>query len=251
MPVARVNDIKANLEFAFDSNRELSTLIADAQRDDQSIKYLSQKSAAILAAVRECFDYCISDIRDDYLPSETQRVYYPFHPDTLQRGKPLHKLEGCNNVLYQRLLSVASNIQARAVIQGTMCRYSDVRAVNDLVNHKKHDKIIEVCELGRSKSRIDFPNGQSMTVTPMYPIGADGFPDFTKPGAVGPEAWLSTPGVKVTAVKDFFFDNTGIDMSRADIHGFCMTSITAARFVLGEIYHTAYAMPFDTFHERG
>jgi len=250
MTAAREKDIKGNLEFAFDSNRELSTLIADAQRDDKSIKYLSQKAAAILAAVRECFDYCISDIRDDYLPNETQRVYYPFHPDTLQRGKPLNKLESCNNALYLKLLSVASNIQARTIIQGTMCRYSDVRAVNDLVNHKKHDKIIEVCELGRSKSRFDFPNGQSMTATPMYPIGSDGLPDFTKPGAVGPEAWLSTPGVKVTAVKDFYFDSTGIDMSRADIHGFCMTSITAARFILSEIYHAAYAMSLDTFHER-
>lgn len=250
MPAVRAKDINGNLEFAFDSNRELSTLIADAQRDDSNIKYLSQKSAAILAAVRECFDYCISDIRDDYLPAETQRVYYPFHPDSLQRGKPLHKLTSINNSLYEKLLSIASKIQARAVMQGTMCRYSDVRAVNDLVNHKKHDKVIEVCELGRSKSRIDFPNGQSLTITPMYPIGKDGLPDFTKPGAVGSEAWLGTPGVKVTAVKDFFFDNSGIDMSRADIHGFCMTSITAARFILGEIYRTAYAISLDSLHER-
>lgn len=251
MSAARIKDIISNLDFAHESNRELSTLISEAQKIDGAVKHVSQKAAAILAALRECFDYCIADIKNDFLAHETRKVYYPFHPDTLGKGKPLYGLLQTALPVYDKLLSVANAIQTGEVIKGTMCLYGDARAVNDLVNSKKHDRVIEVCESGRSKSRIEFPNGTSITVTPMFPLGANGLPDFSKPGPVGPEAWLQTPGVRVIAVKDFFFDVNGIEMSRIDVHGFCMTAITATRFILGEVYSEVYGQPFNLFHEKG
>lgn len=83
MAARRKDDVLSNLAFSFESNRELNTLISEAQRTDEAVKHISQKAAAILASVRECYDYCASDIKDDYLLGERQKVYYPFHPDSL------------------------------------------------------------------------------------------------------------------------------------------------------------------------
>ncbi len=245
----RIPSIKSSLEFAMDSNRELSQLISEAQRLDGTVKHIGHKAGVVLLATRKCFDYCAVDIRDDYLGDKDKTVYYPFHPYSLGKGKPFYVLQTTATPIYECLLAVSKKIQTGATIKKTMCLYSDAKAVNDLVNAEKHEDVHEICELGRSKSRIEFPNGSVVTATPMYPVGPDGIPDFSQRGEVGPEAWISAPGVKVTAVKDFLFSED-VGMSRRDVHGFCMTAITATRFILGEVYAAAYGVPEDVFLEN-
>ena len=245
----RITSIKSSLEFAMDSNRELSELISEAQKLDGTVRHIGHKAGSILLATRKCFDYCAADLRDDFLGDGDKPVYYPFHPDSLGKGKPFYILRTTATPIYDCLLAISQKIQSRAIIANSMCLYSDVKAVNELVNKDKHEDVHEICELGRSKSRIEFPNGSVVTATPMYPIGPDGIPDFSQRGEVGPEAWISAPGVKVTAVKDFLFSEDA-GMSRRDVHGFCMTAITATRFILGEVYAATYGVPENVVLEN-
>jgi hypothetical protein len=92
MASARVNDIAENLDFAMASNREVVGLVSEAQRSDSSVTHMSQKVGATLAAVRECYDYCAADLKEDFLTNKRQNAYYPFHPDSLAPGKTFHEL---------------------------------------------------------------------------------------------------------------------------------------------------------------
>lgn len=213
------------------------------------VNFIAQKVGAILQATRECFDYCAADIRDDLIPGEDRTAYYPFHPDTLWKGKPLHPLHTTHPSLYGCLLDIANKMQTSAIIPGTCCSYSDLRAVNNLVNSKKHDRIKEVSEAQNAMTRIEFPGGAAVTVSPMYPVGPDGVVDTSQPSPIGPGAWVGPFGISVTAVKSFLFSDPG-GLSRPDVHGFCMTSITATRFVLGKVYGLAYGMPENGFQEK-
>ena len=249
MKAKRVPEIESSLAFAKSANAELSGLIADAQKSDGTVDFIGHKVGAILQGARQCYDYCAADLRDDFLGNSALRAYYPFHPDSLAKGKPFYQLSDSAPAAYESLMRIANCIISKQVIPRTICRYSDAASINDLVNQNKHDRVKEICELGRSRTRIEFPDGSVISVTPMYPFRDDGTPDFSQPGAVGPEEWISTPGVKVTAVKDFFFAENAA-LSRADVHGFCMAAITATRFILSEVYSASYGVPADLFHER-
>lgn len=249
MSAERASHIQRNIDFAFSENRALHALMAEAQKTDGAVNFIAQKAGAILQATRECFDYCAADIRDDLIPGEGRTAYFPFHPDTLGKGRPLYPLQATHPSLYGCLLEIANKMQTATTIPGTSCSYSDLRAVNNLVNSKKHDRIKEVCEVHNSMTRIEIPGGASVTVSPIYPVGPDGVVDRSQPSPVGPGAWVGAPGVRVTAVKNFLFSDPA-GLSRPDVHGFCMTSITATRFVLGKVYGVAYGMPENVFHEK-
>lgn len=248
MSAIRTDSIRSNIDFAFESNKELSQLIASAQKDDGKVKFIGHKAGNILGAVRECFDYCIADIKDDFGGNSSRSWYFPFHPDTMGKGKPLHTLTVNHQTVFNSLNSVASMISTKKMIPGTNCRYSDLRAVNNLVNAKKHDNVIVVNEAQNSKTRIEMPGGAVFTVSPIQKLNDDGTIDETYTlGPVGPAGWNGGPGVSIAAVKDFFFDAPDIDMSRRDVHGFCMTAITATRFVIGDVYCKVYGHDSDQF----
>ena len=249
MSAERVSHIQSNIEFAFAENRALHMLISEAQKKDGTVGFMAQKVGGILQATRECFDYCAADIREDFIPGEKRIPYYPFHPETLGKGKALHPLHMTQAHLYGCLLDTANSMQTSAIIPGTCCAYSDLRAVNKLVNSKKHDRIKEVTELQNSMTKIEFPGGMEITVSPFYPVGPDGVVNRSQPGSVGPGSWIGPPGISVTAVKDFLFAEPD-GLSRPDVHGFCMTAITATRVVLGKVYNVAYGIPESVFREK-
>lgn len=247
----RVDAVSENIDFAMEQNRELSQLIAQAQRDDTKVRFIAQKSGSILSSLRECYDYAIADIRDQFLPKEKRNVYFPFHPETLTAGKPLHALTSAAPALYEYLHDLAASMKTKKIIPGTVCLYGDARAINDLVNAKKHKRLLQISEAPNAKTRIETSDGLVATVTPIFPIKDDGTVDWSKPhGGVGPQAWTGSPGTNITAVKDFHFDPGKIHMSRVDVHGFCMTAITATRFIMGDVFYAAFSVPIDRFREN-
>lgn len=246
----RIDDVRSNIDFAMEQNRELSELIGDAQKNDTQVRFISQKSGSILSTLRECYDYSIADIRDVFFPKERRRVYFPFHLDSLSPGKPLYELKATAPKTYDYLRALAASMKSSKLIPGTMCAYSDARSINDLVNAKKHNKVLLVEELGNAKTRIEMPDGSVVTTTPMYPMRDDGTVDWSKPhGNVGTAGWVGSPGVQISAVKDFRFNPGKIKMSRTDVHGFCMIAITTTRFIMGEVYSSAFSTSGDMFRE--
>ncbi len=128
------------------------------------------------------------------------------------------------------------------IIDGTMCLYRDARALNDLVNSKKHDRVIAVSPKPNARTRVEFKSGTTFTSVAIYPVDKDGVPIYQNPGPPGAEAWVAGPGASVSAVKEFFFDAPDIAMTRRDVGGFCMSVITGARFILSEVYSAAYSL---------
>lgn len=85
----------------------------------------------------------------------------------------------------------------------------------------------------------------------MYKVNDNGSVDFSQPHSpVGAEGWTNVAGGNVIAVKDFLFNVPEITMSRNDVHGFCMMTITAARFILSDLYNQIYGLPSDQFKEQ-
>jgi hypothetical protein len=247
MASARLKDIAENLDFAMASNREVIGLVAEAQRTDSTVSHISQKAGVTLAAIRECYDYCAADLRDDFLTNKKRIAYYPFHPDSLVVGKTFHELEQTNGSLFGVLQRIAIAMGTNQIIDGTMCLYRDARAVNDLVNSKKHDRVIAVSPKPNARTMVEFKGGTAFTSIAIYPMDEHGVPIYASPGPAGAEAWVAGTEASVSAVKEFFFDAPDVPMTRRDVGGFCMSVITGARFILSDVYSVAYGLSHDVF----
>ncbi len=248
MNAKRTSEIANSLAFARRSLNDLLHLIVKAQREDSSVEFIGHKTGAILQTVRQCFDYCAADLRDDFLDKPQAKVYYPFHPNSLDKGKPLHELQGTAPKAFAALLRVAKSILAREIIPNTMCNYGDLASVNRLVNDNKHDRVHRVHDVPNSRTFIKGPGGVMISVSPIYPVRPDGSVDYSKPGPVGPMAWTASRNLGVSGVKDFQFEDNS-RLSRPDVHGFCMMVITATRFTLGYVYSESYGVPETIFRE--
>lgn len=246
MASKRIPDIKSSLEFANDSWREIQRLISDAQEEDGKVKHIGHKAGVVLQATRQCFDYCAADIAEDFMPSFKGNTYYPFHPDSLGKGRPFHALSEDSPNIYAVLLRISENMRDRKQVDRTLALYSDVRAINDLVNANKHNSVTEIAEIPNSQTRVKFPNGGVITMSSPVSVGPEGVADMAKAKALDPTSWVTTPGVDLKAVKNFVFpDNYGL--SRRDVGGFCMVAIVATRNILSEVYAAAYGTPSNMF----
>lgn len=219
MTAARIKDIRDNIAYADDAWRELSDLVAEAQRADNQVKHIGQKAGAVLQAARECFDYCAADLRDDFLAKNVS-AYFPFHPDSLSKGKPFHDLRSIEPRLYDALLSLSERIRDRKVIPSTLALYSDAAAINSLVNSKKHHAVIETIETTDQCTLMDFPDGGVVVARAWPGIGPDGVPRPPANFKTKPEHWHTSPGVKVTSAKSFSLKE-GLGASRSDIYASC------------------------------
>jgi len=245
---SRTTEISTSLKFARTSLNELLDLIADAQVRDASIEFIGHKVGNILQSVRQCYDYCAADLRDDFLNKPKISVYYPFHPDSLSRGKALYELHLLSPKTYGELLRIAKCIQSNDKIPNTMCCYGDIAGINNLVNNNKHNCIRRVSEVTNARTLIRGDGGAMISVSPVYPMNPDGTVDYSRPGPVGRDAWTASKGMQISAVKDFQFEDSS-GLSRPDVHGLCMMVITATRFILGDVYSVAYGLPDTLFRE--
>lgn len=247
MTPKRMADIKSSLIFGTECWRELQVLIGAAQEKDNEVTHIGHKTGVILQSVRQCFDYCAADIADDFISTYNGNIYYPFHPDSLGKGRPFHALSTTSPQIYAELMRVADSIINRKIVENTMALYSDVRAINDLVNESKHNAVTVIGEIQNSQTRVKFPNGSVITMTSMVEIGPDGVADVANAKAPDPSSWSTTPGVSIKPVKNFVLPNT-YGLSRRDVGGFCMVAIAGARYILSDIYAAAYGTPNNIFH---
>lgn len=245
MAAKRISDIQSNLSFAKDSWRDVQALIVEAQRVDGQVKHIAQKTGTILQATRECFDYCAKDIVEDFIPGFTGNAYFPFHPDSLSRGKALYPLQQTHSEIYMSLHAITERVRERQLIPNTLSLYSDAKALNELVNSKKHDVVIEVIEQRNSLSMIEFGRGASVIATPWQRIGPEGVPIPAQTSESELLQW-DTRGATVKAVKNFMLPNE-YGASRNDVIGFCMVAMLSARRILGDVYSFSYGKSADIF----
>lgn len=161
LPISqRKPEVFSKLEYAEYCRNNLMNELFSAKNNNIDYKFISHTSAEILSVTREAFDYLGKDIVDHYLlPNTTKKnilnkkdgIYFPFHvPQVKELHSPLHELKVINSRLYADLLNFVECIANKETIPNTLFNYRLFLDIKDMVNDKKHDRLIAIdTELGQ------------------------------------------------------------------------------------------------------
>lgn len=238
----RAQDIKEKLAYTLTKYKEIQAEISIAEERDTDVSFLGQKAGEIISGCRECMDYCAKDIADTYIVALSAnstliskynqgklRAYFPFYINQLHNRNGLfYELRNTNSGIYSYLLDLAKRIRNDQLIPGTMIGYKVLLEINEMVNQKKHDKITTVHQKENSQTRVQFPGGGAVTVSPLFKINGDR-PDFTQ--NVPPMEIVGSPGTNIKYVKEFRFDFNDWQLGR-----FCMHAIQGTNRLTNDIY---------------
>lgn len=155
----RDKDIISTLKHVESKRQELLSLMFDANMQSTSIENIANLVADILSNLTKCFDYCANDIYDKYIATRLgsqrkgkEKIYFPFYKNQLTDKKnSFNLLLIYKKVVYDFLLEIVEKSENKKFIKNTRIPYSIAREVRGLVNTDKHNKIIEVDNLGRSE----------------------------------------------------------------------------------------------------
>lgn len=249
--MSRSADIRNKLAYTLIKHRELSDQIRSAQESDEDVPYIAQKVGDILGGCRECFDYCAKDMADRFIATSSnqrlairyvagkEKAYFPFFLDQLKIGKLFFDLSTSCPPLYAELVDLAEKIKTNQVIPTTVSTYGIAAEINELVNAKKHDKITSTWIKSNAATRIVFPHGAEMTVSPMFPWMGN-VPDFA--AEVDAQPMVGSPGVQIAYVREFKLVDNNWEVTR-----YCDHAIRATVSILAEIYNKYFGMPIDYF----
>lgn len=249
--MSRSADIRDKLAYTLVKYRELSEQIRTAQEHEGDVPYIAQKVGDILSGCRECFDYCAKDIADRFIATSSnqklairyvagkEKAYFPFFSDQLRSGKLFFDLATSCPQLYAELVDLAAKIETNQAIPNTVSTYGIAAEINELVNAKKHDKITSTRIKSNAATRIVFPGGAEMTVSPMFPWTGD-VPNFA--AEVDAQSMVGSPGVKVEYVREFKLVDNNWEVTR-----YCDHAIHATANILAEIYNKHFRTAIDYF----
>lgn len=232
----RFDDITSKFEYAEMLRQELMNLLFNAKRDEVETKPIMHHARTILAESRECFDYCAQDIFEAFILPNTKeqkildnhkndklRLYFPFYELQLTQGVFL-ELEKFEPNLYKHLIDLTQKVQANDPITNTLYKYGSVLELKDMVNEKKHDKLLAVKSDPQQEVLVEnagfkaiFPVKQNTHLHTLH-VPAD-----------------ST----IKLVDEFLFEYNDCEVS-----DFCMTAVFVTRIVLDEIYKQFFGKGF-------
>ena len=249
----RSHDIKTKLAYTLTKYKEVQAEINIAEDQDTDVPFLGQKAGEIISGCRECLDYCAKDIADNYIIALSDnssliskynqgkvRAYFPLYIGQLENRNGLfYELSNTNSEIYNYLVELTKRIRNDQLIPGTMIGYGVFLEINEMVNQKKHDKITLIHQKQNSQTKIQFPGGGAVTVSPIYKITGDR-PDFTQ--EVAPTDMIGSPDTEIKYIKEFRFDFNEWQVVR-----FCMHAIQATNKVINEIYTKFFDVLPDEF----
>ena len=223
----RRQDVESKLDYARHRHQELMNALFNAKRADQDPAFLVHTCADIIATVRECFDYLGQDIIDVYiLPATNNRgklkAYFPFYETQVSKASSVfQELTTIKPSLYQKLLEFTSSIATGAAIPDTLFTYKLLVDVKDMVNEKKHDKLIGIVSEADREYMLE--NSAFKLILPMN--GQKGWSSFSV-----------EPGTQVSKVTEYRFAH-----NNQEVGEFCLFAINVTERVIGEFYHAYFA----------
>ncbi len=197
--------------------------------------FLVHTCADIISTVRECFDYLGQDIIESHIVSKStnQRVlqehaagrlkaYFPyFSTQVTKTTSVFSELANLDPALYQMLLDFTARVASGAPIPDTRFTYRMLADVKDMVNEKKHDKLIAIISEGDQEYLIE---NASMTV--LLPMRDQrGWSSFSV-----------EPGTKVSRVTEYRFAHNDQEVGK-----FCLFATGATERVIGRFYHDHFS----------
>lgn len=235
-PIApRRADVQSKLAYAKHRHQELMNALFAAKKSSTDPAFLVHSCADIISAARECFDYLGQDIIAEYVVPKTTnaktstayangslRAYFPYFKAQLIKADSIfHELKSHTPTLYQDLLDFTDRIAAKASIPDTSFNYQMLADVRDMVNEKKHDKLLAVVSEADGEYLIE-----SSAVSMIIPIKAQ-------------KGWSSLvvePGARVERVAEYRFAYNDQEVGK-----FCLFATNATERVIGSFYANHFA----------
>jgi hypothetical protein len=154
--VSRKSDIDEKLLYADRRFNDLAAALHAGGLAGSSIDFLSSIAGEIISACREPFDYCAHDIVEKFIlindpslaalyHSGKLRCYFPFYKNQLVKaGSVFSKLKIHHKPLHNHLFSLAAAVEHKVIRQSTRLNYAALQEMCDMVNEKKHNRLIQI-----------------------------------------------------------------------------------------------------------
>lgn len=226
---SRKDDVVSKLNYAHDRFQSMMDELFAAKREARDPKNLVHAAADVLSNSRECFDYLGQDIlethilpltkNNDLITKNSQgkvKAYFPFYESQLKKKSVYAELRVTAPTLHKRLLSLATDIKNNNKIPNTLFQCGHFEELKDIVNHKKHDRLIAVLSEDESEFLIEQP-GMKMLIP--------------RDGQKGWNSLSVTPGAQVSRVSEYRFD-----FNKREVAKFCMFAHRATEIVTRSFY---------------
>lgn len=206
-----------------------------AKKESRDPKFLIHAAAEVVATARETFDYLGQDIVEQYLLPNTKntkikkdyasgklKVYFPFHePQVKASHGTLHELKTIAPSLYTELLIFVEGIAAKKQIPNTLFNYGWFMNLKDMVNEKKHDRLLAVVSEGNQEILVE-GNGLSMLIP--------------KKKQQGWNTLTVQPGMEMKEVTEYRFAYNNVEVA-----DFCLFAAKATEIVVSSFYRNHFA----------
>lgn len=230
----RKQDVISKLAYATHRHQELMNALFEAKKAAKDPAFLVHTCADILSTSRECLDYLAQDIIECHIiPVTTSqklkrdhasgklKVYFPFYESQINKSEtPFFELRTINPALHQALLDFAHSIDNNASIPNTSFTYKLLLDLKDMVNEKKHDKLIAVVSEADNEYLIE---NDSMKI--LLPVsGQSGWSHFSV-----------EPGSMVQKVTEYRFE-----FNDEEIGKFCLFTTKMVERIIGDLYQAHF-----------
>lgn len=233
----RSSDISSKLGYAKRQWQQLINETFRAKKERVDATDIIYCSSHILSEVRECYDYCANDIVDEFIVPHTcnqetvrkyqlgkLKVYFPFYGSQLKRKDSVwRELQYSKPSLHKHLLSLCQRIAHNSQIPKTDLRYGNIPKLIDMVNEKKHDRLLAIKSEKDQEILVD---GEHIKM--VIPLKEQ----------IGKVTFYVEPGASVSLVSEFVFE-----FNKAEVTYFCQFAITSTEVVLNEIYTAFFNSP--------
>lgn len=232
---ARRADVQSKLEYAKHRQQELMNALFAAKKAASDPAFLVHSCSDIISTARECFDYLGQDIIGTYIAPNTTsaktskayasgklKAYFPYFADQLTKTDSIFlELKSHSPRLYQDLLDFTNNVAARASMPDTLFNYHLFADVRDMVNEKKHDKLLAVVTEADGEYLIE-----TSGVSIILPIKAQ----------KGWSTFVVEPGTRVERVSEYRFAHNDQEVGK-----FCLFATNATERAINTLYADHFA----------
>lgn len=201
-----------------------------AKKSSSDPAFLVHTCADIISTARECFDYLGLDVLEGFIVPSTMnskiknahangtlRAYFPFFHSQLTKTDSIFiELKSHAPALYQDLLDFTSRIAAGAPIPDTLFSHQMLADVRDMVNEKKHDKLLAVVSEADAEFLVVNP-----TLSMILPIK----------GQKGWSSFAVQPGTQVERVTEYRFA-----FNDQEVGKFCLFATNATERIIFDLY---------------
>ena len=232
---ARKTDVTSKLAYANHRLQELMNELFEAKKSERDPAHLVHAASEVIATSRECFDYLGQDIVDNFVIPFTSsakikndyatgslRAYFPFHESQVKYpGKLFNEVKHGNQQLHADLVAFTEAITKKASIPDTLFEYAAFLEMKDMVNEKKHDKLVAVVSEQDQEHLIE--NESFKIILPIK-------------GQVGWSSFSVSPGNSAKKVPEYRFAYNDKEASK-----FCLFALKATERVIGKFYADHFA----------